>query len=40
MARASDLEKMSYAELAELETQVERLKIEKQDAERIRCANA
>ena len=35
MARASDLEKMSFAELEEMETQIERLKIEKRNAERI-----
>ena len=35
MARASDLEKMSFAELGEMEAQIERLKIEKQNAERI-----
>ena len=34
MARASDLEKMSYSELAEMETHIERLKIERQNAER------
>ena len=34
MARASDLEKKSYAELAEMQVQIERLKIEKQNAER------
>ncbi len=34
MARQSDLEKMSYAELAELGTHVARLKIDKQNAER------
>lgn len=35
MARSSDLEKMSYAELGEMEAQIERLKTEKQNAERI-----
>jgi DNA-binding protein H-NS len=35
MARTSDLEKMSFAELAEMEARIERLKIEKQDSERI-----
>ena len=35
MARATDLEKMSYAELAEMQGQIERLKIEKQNAERV-----
>jgi DNA-binding protein H-NS len=35
MARASDLEKMSYAEQSEMEGQIERLKIEKQNAERV-----
>jgi DNA-binding protein H-NS len=35
MARASDLEKMSYAELADMERQIERLKVEKQTSERI-----
>jgi len=34
MARQSDLEKMSYAELAELGMHVARLKIDKQNAER------
>jgi DNA-binding protein H-NS len=34
MARVSDLEKKSYAELAEMQVQIERLKIEKQNAER------
>ena len=34
MARVSDLEKKSYAELAEMQAQIERLKIEKQNAER------
>lgn len=34
MARMNGLEKMSYAELAEAETQIARLKIEKQNAER------
>jgi DNA-binding protein H-NS len=35
MARASDLEKMSYAELAAMEVQIERLKVEKQNSERV-----
>jgi len=35
MARASDLDKMSYAELTEMEAQIERLKVEKQSAERV-----
>jgi DNA-binding protein H-NS len=34
MARASDLEKMSYADLNKLEAQIARLKVGKQDAER------
>jgi DNA-binding protein H-NS len=34
MARTNGLEKMSYAELSEMEAQIERLKIEKQNAER------
>jgi hypothetical protein len=34
MARQSDLEKMSYAELAELGMHVARLKVDKQNAER------
>ncbi len=34
MARTNGLEKMSYAELSEMETQIERLKVEKQNAER------
>ena len=34
MARASDVEKMSYAELTEMENQIQRLKVEKQNAER------
>jgi DNA-binding protein H-NS len=34
MARVSDLEKKSYAELAEMQVQIERMKIEKQNAER------
>ena len=34
MARKSDLEKKSYAELAAMQVQIERLKIEKQNAER------
>jgi DNA-binding protein H-NS len=35
MARMSSLERMSYAELAELRTQVDRTMIEKQNAERV-----
>jgi DNA-binding protein H-NS len=35
MAKLNGLEKMSYAELAEAEVQIARLKIEKQNAERI-----
>jgi DNA-binding protein H-NS len=35
MARASDLEKMSYAELTEMEVQIKRLKIDKQNSERV-----
>lgn len=34
MARTSGLEKMSYAELSEMERQIERIKIEKQTSER------
>jgi DNA-binding protein H-NS len=34
MARTDGLEKMSYAELSEMEVRIERLKVEKQDAER------
>ena len=34
MARTNGLEKMSYAELVEAESQIARLKIEKQSAER------
>jgi DNA-binding protein H-NS len=34
MARQSDLEKMSYVELAELGTHVGRLRVEKQNSER------
>ena len=34
MARPSNLEKMSYAELAEMERRIERLKAQKQDEER------
>jgi hypothetical protein len=34
MARTSDLEKMSYAELLEMEAQIERLKIARQNSER------
>jgi DNA-binding protein H-NS len=35
MARMSSLDRMSYAELAELRTQVDRTMIEKQNAERV-----
>jgi DNA-binding protein H-NS len=35
MARTSDVDKMSYAELAAMEKQIEKLKIEKQSAERM-----
>jgi DNA-binding protein H-NS len=35
MARASDVDKMSYAELAAMEKQIEKLKIEKQNTERL-----
>jgi DNA-binding protein H-NS len=34
MARPSELEKMSYAELVEMEARIERLKIDKQNSER------
>ena len=34
MARSSDLEKMSYAELTEMEAKIERIKLEKQNSER------
>jgi DNA-binding protein H-NS len=34
MARSSSLDGMSYAELAQMETRIARLKIEKQNAER------
>src|SRR6266545_8144071 len=34
MARVSGLEKMSYAELADMEREIERLKVGKQSAER------
>ena len=34
MAKINGLEKMSYAELADMEAQIERLKSEKQNAER------
>ncbi len=34
MARTSDLEKMSYAELTEMEARIERLKLDKQNSER------
>src|SRR5262245_8250743 len=35
MARSSELDKMSYAELGDMEAQIARLKIEKQNAERL-----
>jgi len=35
MARASDVDKMSYAELTAMEKQIEKLKIEKQNTERL-----
>jgi DNA-binding protein H-NS len=35
MARASEVEKMSYAELTEMENQIQRLKVEKQNDERV-----
>jgi DNA-binding protein H-NS len=35
MARASDVDKMSFAELAAMEKQIEKLKIEKQNSERL-----
>jgi DNA-binding protein H-NS len=35
MARASDVEKMSYSELMEMEAQIQRLKVEKQTSERV-----
>jgi DNA-binding protein H-NS len=35
MARSADVDKMSYAELADMERQIARLKIEKQNAERL-----
>ena len=35
MARNSELDKMSYAELGDMEAQIARLKIEKQNAERL-----
>jgi DNA-binding protein H-NS len=34
MARPSNLKKMSFAELTKMEAQIERLKVEKQNAER------
>lgn len=34
MARTNGLEKLSYAQLSEMEAKIERLKIEKQNAER------
>ena len=34
MARSSDLEKMTYAELTEMEAKIERIKLEKQNSER------
>jgi DNA-binding protein H-NS len=35
MARNSEVDKMSYAELADMEAQIARLKVEKQNAARI-----
>ena len=35
MARMSGLDRMSYAELAELRTQVDRMMVEKQNSERV-----
>ena len=35
MARASEVDKMSYAELTAMEKQIEKLKIEKQNTERM-----
>jgi len=35
MARPSELEKMSYAQLVKMEARIERLKIEKQNTERV-----
>ena len=35
MARASEVDKMSFAELAAMEKQIEKLKIEKQNSERL-----
>jgi DNA-binding protein H-NS len=35
MARNSEVDKMSYAELAEMEAQIARLKVEKQNAARL-----
>jgi DNA-binding protein H-NS len=35
MARMSSLDKMSYAELAELRNQVDRMMVEKQNSERV-----
>ena len=35
MARTSDVDKMSYAELTAMEKQIEKLKIEKQNSERL-----
>src|SRR5438552_8327209 len=35
MARTPDLEKMTFAELTEMEAQIERLKVEKQSAQRV-----
>ena len=34
MTRSSDLEKMTYAELTEMEAKIERIKLEKQNSER------
>jgi DNA-binding protein H-NS len=35
MARSKNIENMSYAELAEMQTRIERAKVEKQGAERV-----
>jgi hypothetical protein len=35
MARNGDVDKMSYSELADMEAQIARLKVEKQNAARI-----
>ena len=34
MARSSDLDKMTYAQLTEMEAKIERIKLEKQNSER------